>query len=192
MVSRKLKTEKMTIKQEVLMQDDHVFWVSEMFDNDITKPTYLIIDDYPVDSHPATTISLTRSLAHNQVANQLGGRGFWLAHLYYQRPKHLTNSELAGVDEEYVAINIAEITKVAKKATHIIVATGSLTRKFQAASNRLKQLLDALDAELLTNKIEFLVAGDSNLPAAIVSRHVRVGLGDWQLRPKDLVTWWKK
>jgi|GEM_PF-5937453 len=191
MVTKRLKTEKMTIKCEVLSHEKHVFWTSEVFDSDETKPMYLVIDSYPANGNAANAISLTQNLVHNQVANQLGGRGFWLAHLYSKMPVRLTNAGLEHVDEEYEETNLNELLKVAKSATHIIVATGSITRKFQAASDRLGMVLDALANTVPDTKVDFLVAGDTELPAAVVSRLVRVGGGDWILKPKDDVTWWR-
>jgi len=191
MVKAKLKPVKTTVKREVLADEGHVFWSSEFFDNDETKPTYLVIDNYPAGGNPTSTVSLTQNLVYNQVANQLGGRGFWLAHLYTKMPALLTNNGFEHVDEEFADASLAELLRLANEATNVVIATGSISRKYQAASDRLGAVLDALANAVPDKPIDFLVSGDTDLPGAVVSRHVRVGSGDWILMPKDDVVWWK-
>lgn len=157
MADKKSKTTIATaeILIEKKVKDNNTYWTKYTWDKD--KPVVLVLANYP-GKLDILEEDLTTMLIKNEVY-RLGDYGTVVIANLFTKPISRNIAGERTLSEAYEIDSMSEIVNVTKEVDKVIIAVGSLTNRFQIASDRLAMYGQMCSDEGQLDKIVELANG---------------------------------
>lgn len=172
-------TKKAILQVERRTKGEFTYWKKITWDE--SKPLAMVMANYPI-TMSLEGDSLTGILVRNAIVNEKNYGGVIIANLFNKGLKWPSEKGLA---EAIASDGIKELVDVAKSTEKIIVATGSLTTKYEVARAQLDEFISEIQTAKLGDKLFWLVnsSGKKVHPLAIRNEPWSYG----PISKKDLV-----
>lgn len=156
-------TKKAILQVERRTKGEFTYWKKITWDE--SKPLAMVMANYPI-TMSLEGDSLTGILVRNAITDEKNYGGVIIANLFNKGLKWPSEKGLAN---SIAPDGIKELVDVAKSAEKIIVATGSLTTKYEAARAQLDEFISECQTANLGEKLFWLVnsSGKKVHPLAI-------------------------
>lgn len=172
----KTSTEKITVTVTAMRTDaKDTFWVQRIWD--AKKPLWLVLANYPAADDPRQ-LDLTSMLIQNSAVAG-GAGGVVITNLFTKRVKHASEKSLTWA---YDVGALDEIAKQAMEVEKVVIAIGSLNKRFKIAQERLDQFYTLAQELSFEDKLSVLVSPSTGKPVhplAIQNDH-------WEFEPVHL------
>lgn len=143
--------EKADLVLEQKVKGNFTYWKAWIWNKG--KPTVMVLANYPVKG-PVMRDNLTSILIRNAIVERGEFGGVVIANLFNAPVKWPCNKRL---DEASAPDGIEELVAVTKDVDKVILATGSLSTKYEVATVRLADYIDQCKAEKQQKKLFWLL-----------------------------------
>jgi len=164
--------EKATINIESKVKGEFTYWKKMIWNSE--QPLIMVMANYPI-STDLKGDSLTSMLIRNAIVERNAFGGVIMANLFNKSVKWPSEKALL---EASAPDGLEELVAIAKGADKVIIATGSLTTKYEVAAARLDDLIEQCKIAKMDKKLFWLVDSGGKKVHPLAIRNV-----PWQFGP---------
>ncbi|TFZ24323.1 DUF1643 domain-containing protein [Lactiplantibacillus plantarum] len=144
--------EKLNVTLEQKVKGDFTYWKKWVWDKD--EPLVMVLANYPV-TRPLMGDNLTSILIRNAIVDRGTFGGVVIANLFNAQVKWPGNKRLEAAS---ASDGVEELVTVTKGVDKVIIATGTLTTKYEVAMVRLADYIDQCAAMKQKDKLFWLLS----------------------------------